>query len=182
MWVAEKKHAFVYVCLRRCVPAGHSQDSGVSTRDTTRRRRNDVGRGRKGRKTKRRKGREGKNESYRAALDIEFVLSIVLPSIQRYYVPAYATLECNRYQCFDLRTATRSYGGWIFIRNVGERERERRFRRGNRASSYEIPFRESEKGSIKFASYFEFRLETETVIPLFERISYYIASSWEKNK
>lgn len=63
-----------------------------------------------------------------------------------------------------------------------ERERERRFRRGNRASSYEIPFRESEKGSIKFASYFEFRLETETVIPLFERISYYIASSWEKNK
>lgn len=58
-----------------------------------------------------------------------------------------------------------------------ERERERRFRRGNRASSYEIPFRESEKGSIKFASYFEFRLETETVIPLFERISYYIASS-----
>lgn len=86
----KKKRAFVYVCLRRCVPAGHSQDSGVSTRDTTRRRRNDVGRGRKGRKTKRRKGREGKNESYRAALDIEFVLSIVLPSIQRYYVPAYA--------------------------------------------------------------------------------------------
>lgn len=72
---------------------------------------------------------------------------------------AYATLECNRYrdQCFDLRTTTRSYGGWIFIRNAGERERESaRFRRGNRASSYEtggIPFRESEKGSIKFASY-----------------------------
>lgn len=69
-----------------------------------------------------------------------------------------------------------------FLFETLKRERERRFRRGNRASSYEIPFRESEKGSIKFASYFEFRLEMETVIPLFERISYYIASSREKNK
>lgn len=71
-----------------------------------------LGEGEKGEKRSEGKGgREGKNESYRAALDIEFVLSIVLPSIRRYYVPAYATLECNRYQCFDLRTATRSYDG-----------------------------------------------------------------------
>lgn len=62
------------------------------------------------------------------------------------------------------------------------RERERETVSPRELSFIEIPFRESEKRSIKFASYFEFRLETETVIPLFERISYYIASSWEKNK
>lgn len=112
---------------------------------------------------------------------------------------AYATLECNRYrdQCFDLRTATRSYGGWIFIRNAGERERERTV--SPRESSFivrdgrdSVPREREREYKVRFVrdctrTYFEFRLEfrfvhfeTETVIPLFQRISYYIASSWEK--
>lgn len=64
-----------------------------------------------------------------------------------------------------------------FLFETLERERERETVSPRELSFIEIPFRESEKRSIKFASYFEFRLETETVIPLFERISYYIASS-----
>lgn len=116
-------------------------------------------------------GREGKNESYRAALDIEFVLSIVLPSIQRYYVQ-----HTQLSSAIDTATSVSIYERLPevtadeFLFETPERERERvhgfaegiELHRSRRAG-----FREREREreyNVRFVrdctrAYFEFRLE-----------------------
>lgn len=82
-------------------------------------------------------GREGKNESYRAALDIEFVLSIVLPSIQRYYVQ-----HTQLSSAIDTATSVSIYERLPevtadeFLFETPEREREREFTVSPRESSF----------------------------------------------